>query len=651
MATTDEIVVPLRADIIRLRKDLRNATKSVKKNTGDMNKSFKSVGNVVKTLGVTIAGVFAARALVKVGKSFIDAASEAEQFEVRLRVMLGSVEEGNQVFQDMTRFASQVPFEYREIMAAATQLATVLKGGSAEINKFMPLIADIAAATGLSIEQTAEQFTRAMSAGIGAADLFRERGVNSVLGFKAGAKVSVEETRAAFENALTDMDFKFKGTAKELGGTWSGLTSMLSDKWFQFRKEVTDDGVFDLLKKELFNLNESLSNDNRIVEAARAMSDAFFEVVDAIRLIDAFIEDITPEELDIFVEGAIQGYVDGFKEIGRWIGIASDEVLEHTEAMAGEESAIKRVREQIEKETQARQKARIERDKALQQAREQSKEQVSEKVVESIRAESEALQKFIENLEFEVSTQRLSNTEKQIAIALRKAEAIAQKENIELTEQEREQIRELVTAIEEYGDSAKSTFEQVTEFAKESSDQWAKGMADNLAQGKVSLKDWGDFFVNILEQITSKLIEVAFTKQLVDGAVGLITGGFGGFGGGAGGGASGGTGILNSGGSLSGGDFLSGFAEGGRPPVGRPSIVGEKGAEIFVPDIAGTIIPNSGLNNVVNFTQVIKVDSMSETVDEKLRIAAPIIAAQAQAGVKREIEKGGSLSKQVGRRR
>ena len=45
------------------------------------------------------------------------------------------------------------------------------------------------------------------------------------------------------------------------------------------------------------------------------------------------------------------------------------------------------------------------------------------------------------------------------------------------------------------------------------------------------------------------------------------------------------------------------FANGGRPPVGRPSIVGERGPELFVPDRAGTIIPNhamGGMNIVVN---------------------------------------------------
>lgn len=42
--------------------------------------------------------------------------------------------------------------------------------------------------------------------------------------------------------------------------------------------------------------------------------------------------------------------------------------------------------------------------------------------------------------------------------------------------------------------------------------------------------------------------------------------------------------------------FFGGFfADGGRPPVGKASIVGERGPELFVPSSAGTIIPNHKL--------------------------------------------------------
>jgi lambda family phage tail tape measure protein len=52
-------------------------------------------------------------------------------------------------------------------------------------------------------------------------------------------------------------------------------------------------------------------------------------------------------------------------------------------------------------------------------------------------------------------------------------------------------------------------------------------------------------------------------------------------------------GALSAGGSFLG--SLLGFAGGGNPPVGKPSIVGEKGPELFVPRTAGTVIPNNQL--------------------------------------------------------
>lgn len=51
--------------------------------------------------------------------------------------------------------------------------------------------------------------------------------------------------------------------------------------------------------------------------------------------------------------------------------------------------------------------------------------------------------------------------------------------------------------------------------------------------------------------------------------------------------------------SAIGGLFGGFFADGGRPPVGRPSVVGEDGAELFVPDSAGTIVSNDRLREAI----------------------------------------------------
>jgi len=58
---------------------------------------------------------------------------------------------------------------------------------------------------------------------------------------------------------------------------------------------------------------------------------------------------------------------------------------------------------------------------------------------------------------------------------------------------------------------------------------------------------------------------------------------------------------------------MGSFANGGRPPVGRPSIVGERGAELFVPDRAGTIIPNHELGGSTNI--VVNVDASGSNVE------------------------------------
>ncbi len=42
-----------------------------------------------------------------------------------------------------------------------------------------------------------------------------------------------------------------------------------------------------------------------------------------------------------------------------------------------------------------------------------------------------------------------------------------------------------------------------------------------------------------------------------------------------------------------------GFADGGRPPTGRVSVVGEEGPELFVPDSAGTIVSNDRLREAI----------------------------------------------------
>ncbi len=240
----------------------------------------------------SLKGLIATVGVGAMAKSFLDAASTAEQYRVRLKVLLGDVTEGNRLFQQMSLFASKVPFEYREIMAAATALAGVLAGGVNEISAWMPLIGDLAAASGLGIQQTTDQVIRMLSAGAASADLFRERGILAMLGFQAGVTYSGEQTRDQLIAAWGDVSSKFRGATEELAASWDGKMSMLSDKWFAFRNQIMDAGLFDYLKAMASTLDNDIGNamDNN-KDQAKAWSDAVISGIETvIKALDIMLE-------------------------------------------------------------------------------------------------------------------------------------------------------------------------------------------------------------------------------------------------------------------------------------------------------------------------------------------------------------------------
>ena len=89
-----------------------------------------------------------------------------------------------------------------------------------------------------------------------------------------------------------------------------------------------------------------------------------------------------------------------------------------------------------------------------------------------------------------------------------------------------------------------------------------------------------------------------------------------------------------------------GFANGGRPPVGKPSVVGEKGPEIFVPSTAGTVIPNNKLGGSTN-NIVVNVDASGSSVEgdeQSGRALGRLIGIAVQSEIVAQQRPGGLLA-------
>lgn len=74
-----------------------------------------------------------------------------------------------------------------------------------------------------------------------------------------------------------------------------------------------------------------------------------------------------------------------------------------------------------------------------------------------------------------------------------------------------------------------------------------------------------------------------------------------------------------SGGNLFGNIFGGFFADGGNPPVGKMSVVGERGPELFIPKTAGTIVSNDNLSKMGGNIKIVnqttgRIDTVQKTM-------------------------------------
>jgi tape measure domain-containing protein len=176
----------------------------------------------------------------------------------------------------------------------------------------------------------------------------------------------------------------------------------------------------------------------------------------------------------------------------------------------------------------------------------------------------------------------------------------------------------------------------------------AESISTTLGQGMTSVFDLliqgSDNWSKSLQQIASKvlvdianqLIRIYVIEQAVSAIKSFLSPAlpFGG-----GGGQIGGVGTLgpNYG--------IKQFANGGVPPVGRPSLVGERGPELFMPGIRGTVIPNGGFGGSTSV--VVNVDASGSNVQDDQAQAKQLgvaVSAAVQAELVKQQRPGGLLS-------
>ena len=235
--------------------------------------------STVFSLQSAIIGIGAGLAV----KSILNVGSTVEQLRLRFAFLFKGVKEGDKAFAGLIDFASRVPFSLEEIQAGAGNLAVVTKNAE-ELNEILAITGNVASVTGLDFRTTAEQIQRSFSSGIGSADLFRERGVRALLGFQAGVEVTTEETIARFRK-LFGKGGEFERATEVLATSFEGTLSMLGDKLFKFRLDTAQAGFFDFIKTGLKEFNKLIEDNQELVsDFGKRLSDGLIEATKTIIL-------------------------------------------------------------------------------------------------------------------------------------------------------------------------------------------------------------------------------------------------------------------------------------------------------------------------------------------------------------------------------
>ena len=204
--------------------------------------------------------------------------------------------------------------------------------------------------------------------------------------------------------------------------------------------------------------------------------------------------------------------------------------------------------------------------------------------------------------------------EQQIAAIREKFDGEDEERLVSLAKQNHE-LQKQKTEVERINEATK----RQAEIFKQIGDSIATGISDALVDAVMKAKSLGEAAAGILNMIARQLLQLGINTLLFN-----VFGGA--------------SGIFKN---------LPTFAAGGRPPVGKASIVGEKGPELFIPTSAGTIIPNSGIGGGVTNNIVVNVDASGSNVEgneQESRELGLVLSAAIQAQLVQEKRPGGLLA-------
>ena len=251
-------------------------------------------------------------------RSIVNTGIQIENLGVQLKALFGSAKEGQRALDIVTKFAKTTPFELENIQQGITALATVRKqaeSAGVSFEELLKITGNTATVLGGDFALASLQIQRSFSAGIASAELFRERGVTAMAGFQQGVRTSVDQSIKGLAKAF-GTGGEFGNLTQELSKTLSGTISNLKDALFTFQVSITR-GFFFELKEQLGDLKQ-FTEDNQFaieslgVQIGEKLAVAIVKLSDSVKTLTQNFRDLQSIiGLLVFAFGGLAGKLAG----------------------------------------------------------------------------------------------------------------------------------------------------------------------------------------------------------------------------------------------------------------------------------------------------------------------------------------------------
>ncbi len=263
MASSDDLIISIRADITQLRSALNETQRELRTTQSRAGEAGKAIKDALGSLLGLAAATEGLKKLVEVNREF-------GILKAGLETATGSAEGATEAFAALQQFAQTTPYDLAQSTKAFTQLVNL---GLTPSERALKSYGDTSAALGKDLSQMVEavadaatgEFERLKEFGIKA----KNQGDTIAFTFR-GVTDTVANNSAAIEEYLIKMgEVNFDGAMKKRMDSLDGALSNLSDAFDQFFYQVGQAGGTDLLKDAFVGVGNAISEVNAMLASGQ----------------------------------------------------------------------------------------------------------------------------------------------------------------------------------------------------------------------------------------------------------------------------------------------------------------------------------------------------------------------------------------------